>query len=162
MPSFYVGDAGIESMVTIVSESGILGMGLNLIAGTPTHGIIGWTFLKYYRVTFDYQKSRLILEPYEYYQEKWPHLFDSVGLMIAYKNGVPIVDHMLPGTPAESSGIQVNDKLLMVDGVDVTEMDALEISEMVMGEPGTTVDFLFERGGKKFRIKMERVRLFKE
>jgi predicted aspartyl protease len=162
VPSFAVGDVEIESMVTIVSEAGLLGIGVNLISGSPTHGIVGWTFLKNFKVTFDYPRERIIFEPYEYYVEKWPHLFDSIGIMIAFEDGKPVVEHIIPNTGAASSQVKAGDKLVMIDNIDVTSKDGLEISEMVMGEPGTVVNFLFERDGKKFRVSMKRERLFKE
>jgi predicted aspartyl protease len=162
MPMFHIGDAGIESMVTTVIDAGIMGLGLNLITGKPVHGIVGWTFLRYFRVTFDYPNQRLILEPYEHFKDRWPHLFDSVGFMIAYENYLPFVDHVLPDTPAMDAGIQVGDKLLTIDGIDVTGFDALEISEMVMGEVGSEISFVFDRYGNRVRITLKRVNLFKE
>ncbi|MFH1515807.1 MAG: aspartyl protease family protein [bacterium] len=162
MPEFSIGDAGIESLVTTVTQPGLLGIGLNLIGGSPVHGVVGWTFLRYWKVTFDYPNKRLILEPYEFYKEKWPHMFDSVGFMIAYENGKPTIDHILPDTPAADADLQIGDVLLAIDGKDALKMDLLEISEMVMGEPGTDVVFLFERDRKQFRLTLKRVHLFTE
>lgn len=162
MPQFHIGDAGIESMVTTVIDAGIIGLGLNLMTGKPVHGVVGWTFLRYFRVTFDYPNQRLILEPYEHFKDRWPHLFDSVGFMIAYEDNAPFVDHVLPDTPAMDAGIQEGDKLLTIDGIDVTSFDALVISEMVMGEVGSEISFVFDRNGNRVRITVKRVNLFKE
>ena len=162
MPKFHIGDAGIESMVTTVVDAGMLGMGLNLIVGKPVHGVVGWTFLRYFRVTFDYPNQRLILEPYEHFKDRWPHLFDSVGFMVAYEDNLPFVDHVLPDTAAMDAGIQEGDKLLTIDGIDVTSFDGLEISEMVMGEVGSEVSFVFNRNGNRVRITVKRENLFKE
>jgi predicted aspartyl protease len=161
MPEFHVGNIGIEPMIIVVTEAGLLGLGLNIISGEPLHGVIGYSFLKQFRVTFDYPRKQMILEPYEYYIERFPHMFDSVGFMIAYENNVPIVDHIIPGTPAEKAGIMIGDKLLEIDGIDVTSMDSLEISNLFEGKPGTNVKMLFERDGKRFTETMKRVHLFK-
>ena len=162
MPQFSIGDAGIESMVTAVTKPGLLSFGLNIIGGGSVHGVVGWSFLRYWKVTFDYPNRRLILEPYEYFTDKWPHLFDSVGFMLAYEDGKPMVDHILPDTPAFNSSLQEGDWILEINGENALEMNSLEISEMVMGEPGSVVIFLFERDGKQFRLTLERVHLFKE
>lgn len=160
MPDFSMGGTGIESVITTVTEAGILGLSLNLLSGKPLHGIIGWTFLRNYKVTFDYPGQRMILEPYEVYIDKWPHLFDSVGIMIAYENGVPIIEHLLPNTPAANSSIEIGDTLVEIDGKQAKTMDALEISELVMGEPGTTVTLVLKRGTQEYRVQLKRVDLF--
>jgi len=161
MPEFHMGNIGIENMVTVVMEAGILGLGLNLISGDPLHGVIGYSFMKHFRVTFDYPRKKIILEPYEYYKERFPYMFDSVGFMIAYENGAPIVDHIIPGTPAEKAELMVGDKLIEIDGIDVTSMDSLKISELFMDKPGTSVKMLFERDGKRFTKTMKRIQMFK-
>ena len=158
---FYVGEIGIEPMTIVVMESGILGFGLNLISGEPLYGVVGYSFLKYFRVTFDYPGKKIIFEPYEYYVERFPYLFDSVGIMVAYENGAPFVDHIIPGTPAESSGLLIGDKLIEVDGIDIKSMDSMELSKLVMGKPGTSVKMLFERNGKRFFKTLKRIHMFK-
>jgi C-terminal processing protease CtpA/Prc len=81
--------------------------------------------------------------------------------MIAYENGVPIVDHIIPGTPAEKAEIMVGDKLLEIGGIDVTSMDSLKLSMLFMDKPGTSVKMLFERDRKRFSKTMKRVYMFK-
>jgi predicted aspartyl protease len=160
MPEFSMGGTGIESVITTVTEAGILGLSLNILSGSPLHGIVGWTFLRNYKVTFDYPRQRMILEPYEVYTDKWPHLFDSVGIMIAYENGVPIIEHLLPNTPASESSIEIGDILVEVDGRQAKTMDSLEISELIMGEPGTSVTLVLKRGSQEYRVQLKRVNLF--
>ncbi len=65
--------------------------------------------------------------------------FDGVGIRVQLKDGIPFVITPLPGSPAERAGIQPNEFVVAVDGVDTEGMTLAEFGELVRGEQGTTV-----------------------
>ncbi len=65
--------------------------------------------------------------------------FDGVGIRVQLKDGIPFVITPLPGSPAERAGIQPNEFVVAVDGVETEGMTLAEFGELVRGEQGTTV-----------------------
>lgn len=61
--------------------------------------------------------------------------------------GVIRIKNFLIGSPAEASGLQVNDRIVMVDGVDVRGKSAGEVVTFIRGEIDTPVDITVEREG---------------
>jgi len=75
-----------------------------------------------------------------------------MGITMNQILGGAIIDTVSPGTPAEKSGLQVNDLIVELDGVDLTEKKA-HVNE--------AMDFIrayvkSKNAGQKLRIKIER------
>lgn len=61
--------------------------------------------------------------------------------------GVIRIKNFLIGAPAESSGLRVNDRIVMVDGQDVRGKSAGEVVSFIRGEIDTIVNITVEREG---------------
>ncbi|MFY2558295.1 carboxypeptidase regulatory-like domain-containing protein [Corallococcus terminator] len=71
------------------------------------------------------------------------------------------VERVVPGSPAERSGINESDMLLAIDDVSAIGMDMLEVGSRVRGEPGTQVRLRLSTGsaGREYEVVLTRTRL---
>jgi hypothetical protein len=108
-------------------------------------GTLGAPILARFRVTFDYARRRLVLEPNAdaARRETW----DAAGFFLVKVPGEQLMVAMvLPATPADSAGIQAGDALQMVNGTDAAKM-GLDSLRRHFRQPGRTDTLLFARGG---------------
>lgn len=69
--------------------------------------------------------------------------------------GVIIVE-IFEGSPARKAGLQVNDIITAVDGINVAGMDSSTIANMIRGEEGTTVKLTVKRGNSTLDFSIVR------
>ena len=77
-------------------------------------GNLGAGILNRFRVTFDYSRDRLWLEPGAAFGEPLPQ--DRLGLNPHPDGGALVVDHVCPGSPAEAAGFKAGDRVTALDG----------------------------------------------
>ena len=65
---------------------------------------------------------------------------------------------IIPGTPAEKAGIKVGDKIVTVDGTDVTNLQTDEVANRVRGQEGTQVMIGVLRGSTSLTFTLSRAR----
>jgi Carboxypeptidase regulatory-like domain/Sigma-70, region 4 len=61
----------------------------------------------------------------------------GTGLRIRHENGTPVVTGIFDGSPAVPSGVRVRDRVLRVDGQDVTHLGGNAVLSLMAGETGT-------------------------
>ncbi|MDO8506864.1 MAG: S41 family peptidase [Candidatus Limnocylindria bacterium] len=62
------------------------------------------------------------------------------------------------GTPAERAGVRKGDKIIKVNGEDVTRLTTGEVADRVRGPEGTPVTITFDRQGTPIELTMNRAR----
>jgi carboxyl-terminal processing protease len=77
--------------------------------------------------------------------------FSGVGLALEDTPEGPTVVTVFPGTPAEAAGIEVGERIVSVNGEDVTGSPIEVIVNRVTGEPGTDVTVGFDGGSQGSR-----------
>lgn len=89
-------------------------------------------------------------EEYTSMTEETSGIYKGIGAYIGLDTatGAPVFTGIMPGTPAERSGLKVGDIICEVDGVDTLSMDTAEVANLVKGEEGTTVNIKVNRDGK--------------
>lgn len=105
----------------------------------------------------------------EYYtKQEYNDLVDSVsgeyygiGVLIGVekKSGNVVIVNVFDGTPAKEAGLQQGDVFLKVNDTDVTGYELEDLTALVKGEKGTTVDVVVDRNGeeKKFTVSRDRI-----
>lgn len=63
-------------------------------------------------------------------------------------DGLPVIDEVFKGSPAEKAGVKAGDEITEVDGKTTTGHDLDEVAGWVRGEAGTTVKVEIRSGGK--------------
>lgn len=85
--------------------------------------------------------------------------FEGVGMEIAVRDQVLTVVSPLKGSPAESAGIQAQDRILEIDGQSTRGVDISTAVSKIRGEKGTIVKFLIAREGqgepKEYSVKRD-------
>ena len=82
-----------------------------------------------------------------------------VGIGVEFRtldSGIHIIMRVLPDSPAEKAGVEVNDIIHAVDGKVVDGLSSKEIQDLVRGEEGTQVTIDFLRDGKTVTLTMKR------
>ncbi|MBA1336036.1 MAG: Carboxyl-terminal protease [Firmicutes bacterium] len=107
------------------------------------------------------------LDPYSiYYTEEEYEEFDTVvtgtyggvGVHISMRDGYVTVISPIEGTPAHKAGIKPGDRVVSVDGIDVTQIAIDKVANMMRGEPDTTVKLGILRDNQPGIIYFEIVR----
>ena len=71
--------------------------------------------------------------------------FFGVGMEISRKNNNIVVVSPLPGTPAETAGLQPNDIILKIDKQETNDLSSQEAANLIRGPKGTTVTLTIYR-----------------
>lgn len=66
------------------------------------------------------------------------------------------IEHVIPSSPAENSGIKSEDRIISVDGTSVIGMDYTEASSLIKGDAGTQVSLELKRNGEILNISLNR------
>lgn len=95
---------------------------------------------------------------FDAYMESNNNAYVGIGITIEVRDGVkgyPITS-LTPNGPADTSGIEIGDVLVAVDGQDVTELDTTQTKDMVRGIAGSTVAITVERDGERLTFEIVR------
>ena len=93
---------------------------------------------------------------YQDYLDRMKNSYVGVGMTIrALEEGFEVI-HVEPTGPAAEAGVQPGDVVVAVFGQRVAGMTASDVSAMVKGEAGTTVDMTFARGEEELTFTIER------
>ncbi|CAN5148160.1 hypothetical protein BH09PSE2_BH09PSE2_01580 [soil metagenome] len=111
-------------------------------------GLIGIELLRRFTLGFDRPASTLWLKPNEHLAD--PYAYDHSGLTWEFKNGACVVVGVAPGSPAETAGLKVGDKLYEL----TTQGQGLAWDYTLSGEPETVIQAPVERDGKRLPLTM--------
>lgn len=113
---------------------------------TSLTGNLGNEVLRRFNTTFDYAGGRLILQPNESFGQ--PFTFDRSGIVLGLGSELKVVD-IIVGSPAEVSGIQIEDVVTHVDGEAVAGKDLGDVREVLKATG--KVQLSLRRGKKTFQ-----------
>ena len=96
---------------------------------------------------------------YGSYMEQMKNAYVGIGVTIQVEENVPgfLVTKVNQGGPADQAGMLPGDRLIAVDGVDVTGMDVNDASALVKGEENTTVELTVLREGEEVVLTVTRM-----
>lgn len=84
--------------------------------------------------------------------------YGGIGALIQQRKEYVIISEPYEGFPAQKAGLIAGDKILEVDGKAATDKNSEQVSQILKGEPGTTLTLLVQRDGvdKPFEVKLKR------
>ncbi len=84
--------------------------------------------------------------------------YGGIGALIHRQGDYVVISEPYEGFPAHKSGLKAGDKILKVDGKSVKGKSTDDMSKILKGEPGTTIEMVIEREGTpdSFIIKLQR------
>lgn len=71
--------------------------------------------------------------------------YGGVGSLIRKKGDYVVFSNPYEGSPADIAGIRVGDKIIAIEGQDMTGADISDVSNRLKGEPGTDIEVVIER-----------------
>ncbi len=85
--------------------------------------------------------------------------YAGIGVAVTQDADGALIRQVVRHSPAASAGVQVGDRLLTVDGMDITKTSLTQIGEKLQGEAGSQVEITVSREGKilSFRLKREQI-----
>lgn len=86
--------------------------------------------------------------------------YEGIGAWVdTTKDFVTIINPM-PGSPAEAAGLKTNDRVVKVDGEDMTGMDGSLVLSRILGPAGTSVTLTIQREGvDPFDVTIKRAKI---
>lgn len=79
--------------------------------------------------------------------------YAGLGMQIEPQDDQIVVARVFPNTPAAAGGVMAGDHIVSVDSVVVIGFKLNEVSDRLIGKPGTQVDVVFQRQGVSQPIK---------
>ena len=100
-------------------------------------------------------------EEYAAYKDTMSNSYVGVGITISVREdgqGLDILE-VTADSPAQTAGVQPGDRLIKVDGTDISGMSVAEVSTLVKGEEGTFVTLTLMRAEQELELSVERKRI---
>ncbi len=126
-------------------------------ADASSDGTVGYQFLKNFNITFDFQRRLVWFQNFTGKVENQPE--GQLGLAAFYsrQGGDLVVEKVSAAGPAGKAGIQVGDRILSINNLDISGMIPLKIYKLLEGKVGTTVTLSVTHQGflKRYTITRE-------
>lgn len=98
---------------------------------------------------------------FEYFNEQNQGEFFGIGVTVAGRDGTVYVVSVIEDTPAEEAGLEAEDRIVGIDGVESKKWDLEDVVKRIRGEEGTKVEVTVARHGEKdtrdFTIRRARI-----
>jgi len=109
-------------------------------------GNIGNRLLERFRVTFDYERRQIYLEPGKHYRDR--DVLTRTGLMLGWYGDHVTALSVLPGSPAAKAGLREGERVSAVDGKPILEWEGRALERRLEDGPdGGTLTLTVERDG---------------
>ena len=147
-----LGSYSLENPVTSFPQSG-------WFAREGAAGNIGGAILRRFKVTFDYSRGRIFLEPNGRFPE--PFEYDMSGLQVVTESpGFKTVTvlRILPDSPAAEAGLRQGDEIVSIGGRPVTELKLSALREMLR-QPDRRYTLQVRRGAETVNAELKTRRL---
>lgn len=148
-----VGDLGIGSLRLHAPLARLSEANSGATVSSSYDGTIGGAILCRFKVTLDYSRSEMILEPNSSFPD--PFKADTSGLILSASGAdfrTISIRHVISGTPAALAGVKEGDILLSVNGTDASSL-GLERTRLLFQKPGS-YHLELQRGSNKFAVDM--------
>lgn len=117
-------------------------------------GIIGGDILNRFTIIFDYFQQKMYLKPNWRYNRAFG--YDRSGMSFL-ASGIRlndfIVRRVLPNSPASEAGVQVEDRLLRINGLGHRNLTLQQITRILQGKPNKRIRLVLLRNGEKVKVE---------
>lgn len=152
------GTLRVERMDAAVVESELADL-LSRVTQEEITGLLGYSWLKYFRVILDYPNQVMWLDAIPDYIDDRPLEYSHVGLQLERNDGEVVVSGVAEGSPAARAGVQRGDRLIAVDGDQTIDLDLTLLGKRMEGPPGTPIEIVTRRGSQTRAFRLVRRQL---
>lgn len=89
--------------------------------------------------------------------------YGGIGALIRKRGDYIMITDPYEGFPADKAGLKAGDIIMEIDGKDLKELSSSQVSELLKGQPGTTVKLKVKRAvtedSKQFSFEREKVQI---
>jgi carboxyl-terminal processing protease len=99
------------------------------------------------------------VEDYQRIVDSYSGTMSGIGVIVTQQeDGSIVVVQTLPDTPAASAGIEKDDRIIKVEGIDLSDMVLESVVAMIKGEEGTSVNITFYRPADDSEFEVDIIR----
>ena len=95
-------------------------------------------------------------EEFEEFMKSMDQQLEGIGVRVGVDENGFYIAEVLPGTPAEESGLAEDDYIVAVDGQPVSGLELHELTSLIKGAAGTKVTVAVQRGNEQLEFVLER------
>jgi carboxyl-terminal processing protease len=107
----------------------------------------------------DRHSEYFAVEEYQRIVESYSGTMSGIGVIVTQQDdGSIVVVQTLPDTPAAGAGIEKDDLIIKVDGIDIRDMVLESVVAMIKGEEGTSVNITFYRPADDSEFEVDIIR----
>jgi C-terminal processing protease CtpA/Prc len=122
-------------------------------------GLLGYSFLKHYRIALDFPRGLLWLDPSRGDVVDRPEEYSHPGLQLESVDGRVRIAAVADESPAARAGIRAGDELVAIDGESVSDLDVVAVARRLEGDPGKALSLELRRGSREWVCRVLRRRL---
>jgi len=138
---------------------GDLGEVLANDVGESVDGLLGYSFLKHYRIALDFPRGLLWLDPSRGDVGDRIEEYSHPGIQLESMGEEVRIFAVAEGSPAARAGLRAGDELVGIDGESVSGFDVVSVALRLEGAPGTTLSLKLRRGLREWTCQLVRRRL---
>jgi membrane-associated protease RseP (regulator of RpoE activity) len=153
------GEREAQLDVDAIVMGGRLATTLQAVVGEPVHGLLGYSFLRHYRLAMDFPRRLLWLDPSSPGHGARPFEYSQPGIQVERADRAALVTGVVKGSPAARAGLAVGDTLVRVDGLAADSANVIELARALEGRPGTRVRLQLRRGSRDWICTLVRRQL---
>ncbi|HXD77912.1 MAG TPA: aspartyl protease family protein [Puia sp.] len=113
-------------------------------------GLIGNDILRRFNVVLNYDRRLICLTPNSHYRDQFDYSYS--GLSIYWEDGLIVVGDIMPGSPAEKAGLQLDD---IVVAVNTNFSNNIQAYKSQLQNAGERVTMIVRRKGQLMTINMK-------
>lgn len=101
-------------------------------------------------------------EEYKEYKEEERGEFIGIGIVYVVEHKTPLILEVLPGSPAETSGLKIGERIVQINDLGVEKFNEVELINQLKGQEGEIVRLRILDGKEKSRkvtIKREKFKI---
>jgi len=132
---------------------------LSQVTHETIHGLLGYSFLKRFRVAMDYPNRVMWLDSIPAYQDDRPNEYCHVGLQLERHGEAVVVMGVVEGSPAARAGVAIGDEVISLDGVSAHALDLLDLTRRMEGPAGGSLTLVTRRNQVERTLRLVRRRL---
>jgi predicted aspartyl protease len=111
-----------------------------------TQGNIGGGILKRFKVIFDYEGKKIILEKNDLFDEK--DELDKSGLLIVWKDGKFLIQNIFENSPARKAKIEPGEEIISINDEPVSRYTLSQLRDILTGKDGTKIKLQLKKVDK--------------